>query len=92
MMAIQMMIKSTFGLLLGMNAGAIVGGLLGYMLVGPIGVVSGMILGAMVGSLLGVAAGFLKSLQVPQAALQRQAIGRNAMARHEHYRVPAGGD
>ena len=92
MMAIQMMIKSTFGLLLGMNAGAIVGGLLGYMLVGPIGVVSGMILGAMVGSLLGVAAGFLKSLQVPQRALQRQAIGHSAMARREHYRVPAGGD
>jgi hypothetical protein len=89
MMMLQMLYKSVLGLLLGINVGAIFGGILGATIAGPQWVVGGMILGAMAGAFLGSAAGFLKSINLPERVAQRQPA-RDAQPSWVH--MPAGGD
>ena len=74
MMAIQIMVKSAFGLLLGICAGAILGGFLGVSALGSIGLLSGMVLGAMIGSAVGAGAGFLQAVRSRQGVVQRRPL------------------
>lgn len=89
MMMLQMLYKSVLGLLLGINVGAILGGIAGATIAGPQWVVGGMILGAMAGSVLGAGAGFLRSINLEQLAAQRRAV---ATVQPGWVHMPASGD
>ena len=72
MKALQLLFKSILGMLVGINTGAILGGVIGAAAVGPQWVIGGMVLGAMAGSLVGSAVAFLKNVELELPAVERQ--------------------
>lgn len=69
---LQLLYKSVMGMLVGINLGAVLGGIVGAAVVGPEWVIMGMILGAMAGSLLGSAVGFLRNVSLELPAAERR--------------------
>lgn len=74
MMVFQMMIKGTLGLLLGICAGAVLGGLVAVAFVGAQWVVGGMALGAIAGAAIGAAAGLWASIHNSEPAVAPQPV------------------
>ncbi len=91
MYSANLFMKSVLGLLMGICAGAIAGGVLGLAMAGPYGVITGMILGAMAGSMLGAGAGFVRNASVQQTATAQREVYGGTMARREAWRG-VGGD
>ncbi|HSM58399.1 MAG TPA: hypothetical protein VK879_19750 [Candidatus Sulfomarinibacteraceae bacterium] len=92
MMVFQMMIKSTLGLLLGICAGAVLGGLIAIAFVGSQWVIGGMALGAIAGAALGAAAGFWTSIHSSQPAPARQPVRPEQRPAWTRADVTASGD
>lgn len=91
MYSANLFMKSVLGLLVGICAGAIAGGVLGLAMAGPYGVITGMILGAMAGSVLGAGAGFVRNATVQQpSTVRREVYGGTTMARREAWRGVSG--
>ena len=68
MKTLQLLYKSVLGMLMGINLGAVVGGLVGAAVLGPEWLIGAMVLGAMAGSFLGSAAGFVKGINLEERA------------------------
>lgn len=82
MNALQLLFKGMVGMVMGINLGAVLGGVIAAAAVGPEWIIGGMVLGAMAGSLLGSAAGFLKGLNVEERAPEPRPAMVRIQARH----------